>query len=117
MDLLAHIAQPACEHEFYLGVYILHSLFDGELSFQYLFTYGTQFVKQCFQFVGGEQSDALQHGDMCHAAHHVAFGQIEIHLTVSSHGEPFYFLGCAEALVPQFWHISPFLVLKVINRG
>ena len=104
MNLLAHVAQAACEHQLYLRVYILYSLLDEKVPLEDFLADGTKFGQQCSKLAGSEQSDALQHGDMCHAAQHIALGQVEVHLTVSAHGEAFYLLGCAEALVPQFWH-------------
>ncbi len=98
--LLAHVAQPPCEHELYLRVHVLHTLLDAEVPRKDFPAYGAQFGEQCLQFTGREQSDAFQHGDVGHAAQHVALGQVEVHLTVSAHGEAFYLLGCAEALVP-----------------
>jgi len=102
MYLFTHVAQLAGEHEFHLRVYVLHTLFDNKFA---TFSNGVdilQFGQQHLQFVGGQQADALQHGDVSHGAQHVVLGQIEVHFAVASDGEPFNLFVYLYVLFPEF---------------
>ena len=92
MNLLAHIAKRACEHQLHLRVYVLYVVLYYELALLADVIYLTQFLEQLRQLVIGYQSDAVEHGDVGHGAHYVILSQIEVHLAVSAYGEPLYLL-------------------------
>ena len=107
VNLLAHIAQFAGEQHLHLRVHILHIGFYLELSPLALCVDIAQFCQQRFQFGSLEQSDALQHGDVCHRAQHIVPGKIEVHLAVTPHGEALYLLVHFKILLPKF---HPFIL-------
>ena len=85
--LLAHVAQLAGEHELYLRMDVLDAVFDDELA---PFGQGVdllQLGQELLQLGGGEQADALEHGDVGHGAQYVVLGQVEVHFAVAPHGE------------------------------
>ena len=104
VNLLAHVAQTACEQEFDLRMHILDALLYLETAFLGIAVDAAQFGQQGVQLVAGEQSDALQHGDVGHRAQHVMASQIEVELTVSANGETGNFFVNVVALVPKFFH-------------
>ena len=112
VDFLSHIAQPAGEHEFHLGMYILYPIFYDKLT-----TLGSsinvlQLCQNLLQLLGCEQSDGLKHGGMSHGAQHIVLGQIEVHLTVTAHGKPLYLCSHLHILFPKFSrHIYAFRLL------
>ena len=89
MYLLAHIAQPAREHQFHLRVYVFHSLLDDELSALGLSVDALQLVEQEVEFVAGEQADGFEHGDVSHGAEHIVLGEVEVHFAVATYGKAF----------------------------
>ena len=102
MDLLAQVAELACEHQLHLGVHILHAVLDDKLALLARAVDVFQFSEQFCQLVFFQQTDALKHSDMCHRAEHVVLGEVHIHLAVASHGEPLYFFVDFKSFLPQF---------------
>ena len=72
--LLAYIAQAAGQHQFHLRVHVFHSVFYHEFSLFGLRIDVLQRGKQLFQFVGGQQADAFEHGNVGHGAKYVVLG-------------------------------------------
>ena len=102
MDFLTHIAQLTCQHQLDLRVYILHPILDDELATLSDGIDILQFCQQQGQLVLADESDTFQHGDMGHRAQHVVLGQIEVHLTVSTHGEALNLSIHLKVLFPKF---------------
>ena len=100
--LLAYIAQAAGQHQFHLRVYVFHSVFYHEFSFFGLRVDVLQRGKQLFQFVGSQQADAFEHGDVGHGAKYVVLGQVEVHFTVASHREAFDVFVYLNGFLPKF---------------
>ena len=105
MDLLAHIAQFTGEQHLNLRVDVLDIILDDEFATLCQLVDVLQLRQQLHQFVFLQQSDTLQHGDMCHRAQHVVLGQIKVHLTVTTDGETLYLLIDLKVLFPKF-HIT-----------
>ena len=102
MNLFAHIAQFLGEHQFYLGMNILHAVFDDKLAFLGDGVDILQFCEELGKLILFQKSDAFEHGDVCHTAKHVVFGEIEVELTVATYGESFDFLVYFKVLFPKF---------------
>ena len=102
MDLLAHIAQPAGQHQLHLRVYILHTLLNDKLSALSLRIDILQLSQELLQFIGCEQTNGLQHRDMGHRAQYIVFGQVEVHLPVTSYGKAFDILVDLYRFFPKF---------------
>ena len=83
-------------------MYILYAFLDDEFPAQHHGVYVAQFSQQGFQFVGGEQSYALQHGDVGHGAQYVMLRQVEVEFAVASHGETLYLGIYLKILFPEF---------------
>lgn len=66
MYLFAGIAESRREHELHLRVDILHSRLDDEFAPVDHGEYVGERFKQGVEFAGAEQSDALEHTDVCH---------------------------------------------------
>ena len=102
VDLLAHVAQLACEHELHLRVNILYAILDDKLAFLARVVDGLQLREQGLQLIAAKQSDALEHGDVGHGAQHVVLSEIKVHLAVAAHGEALNLLVYLKVLFPEF---------------
>ena len=102
MDFLTQVAKLTREHQLHLRVHILHAVLDDKLALLARAVDVFQFCEQFRQLVFLQQSDALEHGDMCHRAEHVILGKVHIHLAVASHCEPLYFFIDFKSFLPQF---------------
>ena len=102
VNLLAHVAQLARQHQLDLRVDILHAVFYHELATLAYSVDVLQFCQKQGQLVLADQPDTFEHGDMSHRAQHIVWSQIEIHLTVSTYGEPLYLGIHLEILFPEF---------------
>ena len=109
MNFLADIAQFTGQHQFHLRVYILDTVLDDKRTGLGRRIDLFQFLQQDFQFVGGQQADTFQHGNMCHGTQHIVFCQIQVHLAVTSHRETVDFLVHLDILLPKF--LSHFLTV------
>ena len=92
MNLFTHVAQFLGEHQFYLGMNILHAVINDELA---LVSDGVdilQFCEELCQFILLQESDAFEHGDVRHTSQYIVLGEIEVELTVAAYGESFAIL-------------------------
>ena len=100
MDFLAHVAEAAGEHQFYLGVDVLNVVFDNEFSFFGLMVNFLELTQQLRQFVVGNEADAVEHSDVCHGTHDIVWSQVEVEFAVVAHGEAVYLVGYLYRLFP-----------------
>ena len=100
--LLAHVAKLAGKQHLHLRVYVLHAVLDGKLAPFAQFVDALQLAQQHWQLVLADESYAFEHGDVGHRAQHVVLGEIEVHLAVTSYGEPLNLLVHLKVLLPEF---------------
>ena len=105
VNLLAHVAEPAGEHQLDLRVHVLDAFLYDEPPFPYFREDVSQFGQQLLQFFFLDESDALEHCDVCHRTEHVGLGQVHVHLAVASDGETFDFRRYLISFVPKL-HIK-----------
>ena len=99
---LSYIAQASGQHQFHLRVHVFHPVFNGKLA---AFGQGVevfQLGQQLGQFVGSEQPDAFQHGDVCHRAQDVILRQVEVHFAVAPYRKAFYVFVYLDGFLPKF---------------
>ena len=101
MYLLAHVAELASEQHLHLRMDVLYVVFYHEFTTLAQLVDGLQLVEQHRQLVLANQPDALEHRNVGHGTQHVVFCQIEIHLTVTTDGEPLNLLVYLEILLPK----------------
>ena len=90
--LLAHIAKGTRQQQLYLRVNVLDVVLNDKLP---TLTQGVnlaQLLQQLRQLVIADEAYAVEHRDVGHAAQHVIFCQIEVHLAVTTYGEALYLL-------------------------
>ena len=102
MDLLAHVAEALREHQLHLRVHILHAVLNNKLSAVGHVIDALQLGKELLQLIFLKQPDALKHGYVGHGAQHVIFGEVEVELAVTSHGETLYLLVHFKVFFPKF---------------
>ena len=97
-------------------MYVLDSVFDDELSFFSGCINVFQLVEQYLQFVGGQQADAFQHGDVGHGAQNIVFGQVKVHFAVTSYGETVDLFVYLNILFPKFLSHCCWFIRLTINK-
>ena len=102
VDLLAHVAQPAGEQQLDLGVDILRVGFDLEAPGLYLRGDFVQSVGEPPQFVGRQQADLLEHGDVCQRSLDVVARQPQVEFAVLADGVLLDHRVGFKSLVPKF---------------
>ena len=102
MDFLTHVTEFLRQHQFHLRMHVFDAVFDHKLAALAYLVDISQFGQQLGELFLLQQSDTLEHGDMCHGTEHVVFSQIEVHLAVSSHGEAVNLLVHLIVFFPQF---------------
>ena len=102
MNLLAYVAQTAGEQQLDLRVYIFGVGLNLEAPRLNLGGNLLQSGRQPFQFVAGEQSDALEHRDVGQRPLDIVAGQPQVEFAVVAHGVGFDVCVGLEALVPEF---------------
>ena len=102
VNLFAHIAQLAGQHQLNLRVNILDTLLDHKFTALGRCVNLCQRFKQHIQLLFFEQTDALQHTNMRHRALDIIFSQSQIQFTIATYGKLLdQFIGL-EALAPKF---------------
>ena len=102
VNLLAYIAQPTCQHQFHLRMYILDAFLYDKLAAFRQFIDAPQLMQQQVQLFGSQQTDAFEHGDVCHRTDDVILCQIKVQLPIAPHGEAFDLLVHFEIFLPEF---------------
>ena len=102
MDFLTDITQFTGQHQFYLGMYILHIVLNHKLSQLCFLINSLQFLKQDIQFLRCQQPYGLKHRDMSHRPQYVMLGQIQIQFTILADRELFYLFIYFRTFFPKF---------------
>ena len=114
MDLLAHIAQLTRQHQLHLRMDVLNPILNHELSAFADLIDVLQFCQQQRQLVLAYQPDTFQHRNMSHGAQHIVLPQIEVHFTISAHGEALNLGIHLKVLLPKFvCHSSSFRYIVI----
>ena len=100
--LLTHVAEALRKHQLHLRVNVFHTLFYDEIAVLCHAIDAAQLAEQLVQLVALEQTDGLEHGDVCHGAKHIVLGKIEVELAVTTHGEALYLFVHFKILFPEF---------------
>ena len=104
VDFLAQFPVLTREQQFYLGVYVLHVVFEHEASFTDAERNFVQTLVQDFELLFAEQPYAAEHSDVGFGTLHVVCCELEVQHAVVAHGELVHnFCGCG-AFIPECRH-------------
>ena len=111
MNLLAHVAELARQHQLHLRVDVLDAFLDDELAFHGLFVDGAQLTQEQGQLVLADEAYRFQHGDVGHRAQHVVGREVEVHLAVAAYGKALNLAVDLKVFLPKLHEIYELRIL------
>ena len=102
VDLLAHVAQPAREHQLDLRMDVLGVGLDLETPGLDLRGDLPEPRGERSELLGGQQPDLLEHGDVCQRSFDVVACELQVEFAVLTYGVLLDHLVGFETLVPKF---------------